>query len=330
MIKNQWYVVLESNEVKKGLPLGVTRLGEKLVFWRSPDDKVVCMRDQCPHLGAALHQGQIKGGQLTCPFHGFEFDSSGACCYLPAYGRKGIIPKALKAFVYPTHEAHGYIWIYWSDEPDKTPAAPRFFDAFDRPGLSYIRFRQHWPTHYSRMCENQLDVMHLPFVHATTIGRGNHVVVDGPYVKLEGDLLHVWVYNRDDDGTPARRMEDLPEPIRRPFLEFRFPNLWHNWISDDVHISAAFVPVDEENSLFYGRFYQGFMQIPLLREAANLAGKYSSLVIANQDYRVVINQRPKRTDLKMGEKITQSDRAILTYRQHRRELMTAAGQVEKG
>ena len=57
-------------------------------------------------------------------------------------------------------------------------------------------------------------------------------------------------------------------------------------------------------------------------------GKYSSLVIANQDYRVVINQRPQRTDLKMGEKITQSDRAILTYREHRHELMQSAGQIE--
>ena len=68
------------------------------------------------------------------------------------------------------------------------------------------------------------------------------------------------------------------------------------------------------------------MRLPLLREAANLMGKYSSLVIAKQDYRVVINQRPKQTNLKMDEKLTQADRAILTYRQHRYELMKAAGQ----
>ena len=34
MIKNQWYAVLESKEVKKDKLLGVTRLSEKLVFWR--------------------------------------------------------------------------------------------------------------------------------------------------------------------------------------------------------------------------------------------------------------------------------------------------------
>jgi len=35
MIRNQWYVVLETAEVGTH-PIGVTRLGEKLVFWRDP------------------------------------------------------------------------------------------------------------------------------------------------------------------------------------------------------------------------------------------------------------------------------------------------------
>ena len=34
MIPNQWYAILESDEVKKGKPIGVTRMGEKLVAWR--------------------------------------------------------------------------------------------------------------------------------------------------------------------------------------------------------------------------------------------------------------------------------------------------------
>ncbi len=32
MIRNQWYVVLDSREVKNR-PVGVTRMGEKRVFW---------------------------------------------------------------------------------------------------------------------------------------------------------------------------------------------------------------------------------------------------------------------------------------------------------
>ena len=39
MISNQWYVVLESDEVKTQ-PIGTTRLGEKMVFWRDSSGKV--------------------------------------------------------------------------------------------------------------------------------------------------------------------------------------------------------------------------------------------------------------------------------------------------
>ncbi|HOU42920.1 MAG TPA: aromatic ring-hydroxylating dioxygenase subunit alpha [Anaerolineaceae bacterium] len=327
MIRNQWYAVLESQEVPPGKPVGVTRLGEKLVFWRTGEGKVVCMRDLCPHIGARLSQGKVRKNALMCPFHGFEYAPTGECVHLPAYGKNGVIPKALRAATYPAHEAWNFIWIWWG-EGNPEPVAPKYFDSIDET-FSYASFRQHWQVHYSRMAENQLDVSHLAFVHHNTIGRGGRAVVDGPIVRLENDLLEVWVSNRLDDGIPARKAEELPPPARHPFLQFRFPNLWHNWISDDVRITISFVPVDEENSLLYGRFYQKFMRVPILRNLVNLFGAWSSIYIANQDKAIVSNQFPKKTDLKMGEKIMQSDRAILTYRQHRSRLQQAALQTQK-
>jgi phenylpropionate dioxygenase-like ring-hydroxylating dioxygenase large terminal subunit len=319
MIRNQWYVILESREVKARRPLGVTRVGEKLVLWRKPDGQVVCMRDLCPHLGAPLCMGKVKGDRLACPFHAFEYDASGQCCYLPAFGRNGEIPKALRVGIYPTYEAHGLIWIYWG-EPKADLQPPKFFDSIT-PDFSYSTFVQRWPVHYSRMVENQLDVSHLPFVHHDTIGRGGRTIVDGPQVNVQGDLLEVWVYNRVDDGVPARKANEMPPPERRPFLQFRFPNIWHNWISDDVRVFVAFVPVDEENGLLYGRFYQRFMRVPILRELVNFSGKLGSIKIAAQDQRIVTRQLPKRTSLRMGEKILQSDGAILAYRRQREKLL---------
>jgi phenylpropionate dioxygenase-like ring-hydroxylating dioxygenase large terminal subunit len=319
MIRNQWYVILESREVKASKPLGVTRLGEKLVLWRKPDGQVVCMHDLCPHLGAPLCMGKVVGEHLACPFHAFEYDASGQCCYLPAFGRNGEIPKALRVGIYSTHEDHGLIWIYWG-EPKADLEPPKFFDSIT-PDFSYSTFIQRWGVHYSRMVENQLDVSHLPFVHYDTIGRGGRSVVDGPQVRLQDDLLEVWVYNRVDDGIPARKASELPPPDRRAFLQFRFPNIWHNWISDDVRVFVAFVPVDEENGLLYGRFYQRFMKVPLLRELVNFTGKLGSIKIAGQDQRIVTRQLPKRTSLRMGEKILQSDAAILAYRRQREKLL---------
>jgi phenylpropionate dioxygenase-like ring-hydroxylating dioxygenase large terminal subunit len=328
MIRNQWYVVLDSKEVKAGKPVGVTRLGEKLVFWRSSAGQVNCIHDLCPHLGADLSQGKVIGNCLACPFHGFEFNQDGQCVYLPAIGRAGIIPKALRSEPYCTVEAHGYIWIWWGD-PQKVQGEPKWFDIDDH-SFSYAGFKEQWPVHYSRMVENQLDVVHLPFVHSNTIGAGGRTVVDGPIVKLENDVLYLWVYNRKDDGTPPLKPEDLPEPQRPPYLVLNFPNLWQNRISEDVRITAAFVPIDEENSMIYIRSYQRFVRVPVVRELVNAVTNWASIYITHQDRRVVRNQRPKKTALKkMGEVITLADRAILAYRSHRHALKSAAGQVEE-
>ena len=113
MIPNQWYAVLDSNEVPKGKTIGVTRMGEKLVFWRDAQGKVSCLRDVCPHRGVALSIGKVLGDHVQCPFHGFEFDTTGRCVLIPANGRNGPISREMKAFDYPTYEAHGFIFIWW-------------------------------------------------------------------------------------------------------------------------------------------------------------------------------------------------------------------------
>lgn len=327
MIRNQWYIILESNEVKSRKPVGVTRLGQKMALWRDSHGKVHCMGDKCPHMSAPLSRGQIHGDTLACPFHGFQYDASGACAYLPALGKNGEPPKVLKADVYPTHESNGFIWIYWG-EPGEDLQPPVFFESLE-DGFSYSSFQDPWNVHYSRMAENQLDVCHLPFVHHNTIGRGGRKIVEGPVVQSDGQRMNIWVFNRQDDGTPPRPAEELGPLRPYPYLQFQFPNIWHNWIADDVRIMIAFVPVDEEHSIMYGRFYQRFMKIPLLRGLVNQVGKLSSRVIACQDKRVVTRQVPRKTCYKMGERLRPSDGGILAYRVRRKELKELAGQVEE-
>jgi phenylpropionate dioxygenase-like ring-hydroxylating dioxygenase large terminal subunit len=75
MIPNQWYAILESDEVRRGRPVGVTRMGEKLVAWRDSRGIVSVMTDKCPHRGAALSAGRLIDNGVKCPFRGFEFEA---------------------------------------------------------------------------------------------------------------------------------------------------------------------------------------------------------------------------------------------------------------
>lgn len=323
MIPNQWYVILESREVKKNKPIGFTRMGEKMVAWRLEDGSIVVQSDICPHRGAALHQGEICGGTIMCPFHGFEYDSNGSCTYIPANGKESIPPKVFQVKTYPSQERHGYIFI-WYGESRKSYSPLPLFEELEQGGFKYADYNERWAVHYSRAIENQLDVFHLPFPHKTTIGRGNRTVADGPIVKMVGDEMQIWVYNRVDENGAAMKASQIPEPTRSPFLHFRFPQLWQNHISEDMRITVYFTPIDEENTIMYTRYYQRFVKLPLVGQLISWLTSVFSIVVLHQDKRVVEKQFPIKTDLKMGEKLIAADQPIILYRRVRKELQEQA------
>ena len=324
MIRNQWYVVLESNEVRKR-PIGVTRLGENLVFWRDQAGRVRSAVDRCPHRGAALSAGAIDHEHLQCPFHGFEFDSTGQCVLIPANGRAGLIPRAMQLKTYPTYEAHGYIWIWWGIQAPADLPAPEFFGNLD-DSFVYASAHDRWHAHYSRAIENQLDVVHLPFVHRRTIGRGNRTLIDGPVVEWKGDrMLTIYVFNRVDDGSPPRKPSELSsKDAASVHLEFVFPNLWQNYISEHVRILVAFVPVDDEHTLLYLRFYQNFLRLPWIGQWIARLSIPSNLFIVHEDRRVVVTQQPKASGLKTGEILIQGDLPIIEYRRKRAAMQSSS------
>jgi phenylpropionate dioxygenase-like ring-hydroxylating dioxygenase large terminal subunit len=319
MIFNQWYVILESSELKKNKPLRIKRLNQDLVLWRKEDGKACCIDDRCCHRGASLACGKVFQGKLECPFHGFIYDADGSVVCIPANGKNSPVPKNMKVKSHPVYENYGYIWIWWGDA-GKVEKEPFFFS--ELKDFSYSSFKDHWNVHYSRAIENQLDVVHVPFVHKTTIGRGDKTLVNGPVVVRENNLITFYVNNVKDDGkTVPLKPEEISDYQKLFHLQFHFPNIWQNFISDKIRAFAAFVPVDEENSIIYIRYYQKLIRIPLLRELMNYIGKITSVIILRQDKRVVITQVPKKSGYKMDEILIIGDRPITEYRKRRQELL---------
>jgi phenylpropionate dioxygenase-like ring-hydroxylating dioxygenase large terminal subunit len=318
MIYNQWYVILDSKELK-GKPLRVKRLNENLALWRDENGKVCCIADRCCHRGVSLACGKILNGKLECPFHGFVYDKSGKVSVIPANGKNKQVPETMKVQSYTTYEMYGLIWIWWGDD-DKITPEPFFFKELE--DFSYSTFADPWSVHYSRAIENQLDVVHLPFVHKTTIGRGDKTLVNGPVVKREGDLITFYVNNIKDNGkTTPLKPDEIPDYEKLFHLQFHYPNIWQNFISDKIRAFAAFVPVDEENSIVYIRYYQRMINFPVLKQLFNYIGKVSSIIILRQDKRIVLTQLPKKSELKMDERMIMGDKPIIEYRKHRQVLM---------
>jgi phenylpropionate dioxygenase-like ring-hydroxylating dioxygenase large terminal subunit len=325
MIRNLWYAVLESRELKNKA-LGLTRLGERLVFWRDAKGQAVCLYDRCAHRGAALASGKIVDGHIQCPFHGLEYDSSGRCVKIPANGKNAPVPPHFKLTRYPTYEAYGIIWIWWGLNAPADLAPPPFFD--DLASLkSWKTVVDPWDNHYTKVLENQLDVVHLPFVHHNTIGRGNKTLVEGPGLEWKNDTMFFhYVYNKVDDGSTPRTPDQVPvpDPTRDYKLECILPNMWQNRIGEKVRILGLFVPVDETHTLLYLRFYQSFMRIPLLRGLVYWLACRFNLIVAHQDRRVVNTQIPKGDGIGTGEALIQGDFPIMEFRKRRLEMKRQA------
>ncbi|MCA1900189.1 MAG: aromatic ring-hydroxylating dioxygenase subunit alpha [Chloroflexi bacterium] len=322
MIPNQWYAILESREVKRGRLVGFTRMGEKMVAWRDSNGEVAVLSDLCPHRGAALSAGRLADDCVQCPFHGFEFDSSGACRFIPANGKNAQPPKAMRVKSYVAREAHGVIYIWWGEPREEYPPLPWFENI---EGMVYSTICSHWKNHYARAIENQLDVVHLPFVHYNTIGSGGRTLVNGPVARevetAPGSYrLDLWVDNESDYGQKPRKPSEMPVPARRPLIQFHFPNLWQNWLSDDFLVFLVFAPIDEENTMMYLRQYHR-VKLPILRQVFEFLAGLGNLYILNQDKRVVVTQRPPRPDLDIGETLIPGDYPIALYRKRRRTLI---------
>ncbi len=105
------------------------------------------------------------------------------------------------------------------------------------------------------------------------------------------------------------------------------PNQWYV-VMDSGQVKAR--PVGEAHTLFYLRFYQKVLQLPLLGRAFSWLAMPFNRKIAHQDRRVVITQRPKASALRMGERLIQGDRPIVEYRRRRQELIDASDSGLKG
>lgn len=318
MISNQWYAILPSKAVKKEAVVSVKRLNQELVLFRNRDGELGCVVDQCTHRGAALSRGKLQGECLQCPFHGLEFNPQGHCTFVPANGRASTADLSrFNVKAYGVRESHGIIYL-WYGEPEKQTGELPFFDGDIDDSFVCSEIEDHWPTHYSRCIENQLDVIHLPFVHHNTIGRSNKTLVNGPKIEFVPGGLVTSANNETDVGQTPKAADDCV--IKATYLKFLFPNIWMNHISEATKVIIYFAPVDDENTILYLRFYCRSTRLRPVNALIAWFGKFGNRLIERQDRRVVITQKPKASAFISKENLLSGDGPVIQYRRIRDEL----------
>jgi phenylpropionate dioxygenase-like ring-hydroxylating dioxygenase large terminal subunit len=185
-LRNAWYVAAWSDDLTNGQLLGRTILKQPIVFYRKSNGNAAALQDICPHRFAPLHMGKIiPGDGVRCPYHGLEFDASGACIRNP-HGA-GNIPARASVRSYPVIEKHKAIWVWMGDRPADSGKVPDFSVLDNVPDMHATK-RDHITikANFELIIDNLLDLSHTSYLHEGTLG--NQDTVDSDItIEQEGD-----------------------------------------------------------------------------------------------------------------------------------------------
>ena len=162
-------------------------LGDTLVAYRDAQG-VVVMKDMCIHRGAALSAGWLEDGNITCPYHGWQYNRTGQCVAIPSLAPGEKIPANAKAIVHTAREAYGLVWVCQHPEPPEFPAWPD--DAWNRDDYRVFRVGEYvWQANAARIIENALDFSHFNIAHKGLTELSDGASIKRHDVKVEGSDL---------------------------------------------------------------------------------------------------------------------------------------------
>jgi len=171
LVRNAWYIAAWADELKDA-PVARRICNDPLVLFRDASGRGAALADRCCHRAAPLHRGTLVGAGIQCGYHGLVFDGSGRCVGIP--GQK-LIPQDARVRSYPVVEKDQLVWVWMGEaalaDPAKIVDFPFHNDAAKWPNKHDVYAIK---GNYMLMVDNLMDLTHLGYLHAKTIG-GNPV-----------------------------------------------------------------------------------------------------------------------------------------------------------
>lgn len=269
---NGWVFVCYSKKLKAGGVLPIDVCGRRLVLFRASDGKVGVLDAFCPHMGTHLgYGGVVRGGNLVCPYHLWQFNRLGELQSMSFGGRATAEKGAAKCNTkgYPTYEKHGHILV-WLHADDEEPWDPDVLDYPTTMGLRPIcKFTDDdMMMHCMEPSHNSADWFHFSTVHSAM---GQHWLSRWKIIHAD-HILHParcsMTDSKNDDGTPIVRPERLliDEQLERVRFFgglFTVPGtLLNRHIQSQVRFSGPLISVFVITTSLFGKLVLYFFLTP--------------------------------------------------------------------
>ncbi len=256
MMRRYWVPACLSEEVAQpdGTPMRTTIYGERLVVFRDTAGNLGVVDERCPHRLASLALGRNEEGGLRCIYHGWKFDTAGACMDMPTEPGAHGFRDRMKLRSYPVREAGGMVWTYLG--PAET--VPKFpeYDWMKLPRNQYATVKVGERVNYAQAIEGAIDSSHSWFLHQGIIWdwkkRAELSMDTSPKMECE-DTSYGFRYAaiRVPTNNPDTERYVRVTQFLVPFTAF-IPRPMEK--TQNCHIQV-FVPVDNERTIFYGVFF---------------------------------------------------------------------------
>jgi phenylpropionate dioxygenase-like ring-hydroxylating dioxygenase large terminal subunit len=314
LLLNEWFAVAWSSSLPENKLEPVRVLGLDLVLWRTSEG-VHAWKDLCVHRGAKLSLGKIcateKGGCVVCPYHGWEYNSSGACVRMPAHPEQAP-PSRARVETFAVQEKYGLVWVCLGEPKGNIHSFPEA----GAPGFRLVstgpyQFHAQGP----RIIENILDLAHLPIAHAGMLGDPKHAEI-GEYAVTtteEGIVARdIPIWQPDPDGTGRPAKVHYTYWVERPFTT----RLIKTHPTQHFAILGTVTPVDEENSVAWVVIAMDYAHDVPERELREFQDRVTA-----QDIRIVNSQRPEMLPLDLQSELhLRSDQIAIAYRRWLKQL----------
>jgi len=298
-LRNYWYPVARVSEITDR-PVATTLLGEAIALYRARD-RVVALHDLCIHRGTPLSLGWVDGDELTCAYHGWRYDATGACVRIPSLPPGRVIPPKARVTSYRVEERFDLVWVCLG-----TPAAPiPAFPEYEDPGYRALWTRHRLRASAARVIENVMDFAHFPWVHPGILGDRSKPIYESTPARSEGNEIH---YTVDDVQTNAIRTYRVSLPFALHMHVRRRSG------GDTERFNVLFFvgsPIADRETTFYFGHARNFA----LDQPDENFERQDNEVIA-QDKRMVEAQRPEELPLDLSAELhlRGTDAAAVEYR----------------
>ncbi len=298
-------------------PVRLRILNEDLVAWRNTDGTVGIMQNACPHRGASLFFGRNEENGLRCVYHGWKFDTTGACIDMPNEPAESNFKHKIHAAAYPAVDWGGVIWVYMGPS-HLTPELPHFI-WMSLPAEQKVVSRWFQDCNYAQGMEGDLDTTHVSFLHRQFDGKNPGLGRVGkagmPFMVLDGSPI--LTVKETDYGFcyGARRQADDNEYYWR-VTQFMLPGYSLIPNPGTASSSGSWLPIDDEHCTGWRFAWDLQNPIPQERRAGGggvprlIPGTLMPLANAGNDY--LIDREMQRTFNYSGNPVIREQDTLVT------------------